>query len=120
MVTFGNAILYILLSSDFHRPVGFAVHLPRCLSGALVVILLASAQAKLYLYVAPLEIEGQRHQGQPVLFDPVMELYYLLLMHQEPSGPERILVENVSLGIGTDMHPVYHELAVIHPAVAVL
>ena len=49
-----------------------------------------------------------------------MELADLPLVHQQPPGPDRILVENIALFVGGDVHAMDEQLPVLHGAVGVL
>ena len=87
---------------------------------ALVVVLLALAHAQLDLHARVLEIDRERDEGVAVLLDERMELVDLTLVQQQPLGAVGVVVEDVALVVGRDVHGVDHGLAVFHNAVAVL
>ena len=86
----------------------------------LVIGLFALAQAQLHLHTAVLEIQAQGDQGIAVLLLQIVELADLPLVHQQPLGPVRVLVEDVALLIGGDVHAVGVDLAVLGHAVGIL
>ena len=87
---------------------------------ALVVVLLALAHAQLDLHARVLEIDREWDEGVAVLLDERVELVDLTLVQQQPLGAVGIVVEDVALVVGRDVHGVDHGLAVFHDAVAVL
>ena len=56
----------------------------------------------------------------PVRLDPAEQAHDLALVHEEPAGTERILVEDVALLIGRDMHLPDIELPVLDLAPGLL
>ena len=87
---------------------------------ALVVELLAFAQAQLHLDAAVLEVQRQGNERHAVLHHAGVELEDLPLVHQQTPGPHRILIKNVPVLVGADVHAPYEKLPVLDGAEAVL
>ena len=101
-----------------------AVHLPFGVPDGgrlpLVVELLALGQTDLQLGPGVFEVEGEGDQGVPVLLDLLVEPQDLPLVHQELPGTAGVLVEDIALLIGADVHAVDRQLPVLGDAVGVL
>jgi hypothetical protein len=83
------------------------------------VQLFTLAKTKLKLYPAVLKIQRKGNKRQPLLLDLAKKPHYFTFMEQQPSDPQRITVENVTLLIGGDMHTLYPHLTVVDRAPAV-
>ena len=75
---------------------------------------------QLHLYFAVLEIDGQGNEAVALGLLEAIELGDLTLMGQKRPCPERVMVEDVALLIGTDMDADELELTVLHHGIAIL
>jgi len=66
------------------------------------------------------EVDLQRHEGEPSFPGFGVDLADLLLMQEELPGPKRFMVVAVAVRIGTDVHLVEKDLALLDGGVAVL
>ena len=103
-----------------HGPVHLPFGVPPGGGLPLIIELLALGQADLQLDPGPLEVDGQRDEGIAVLLDPAEEPHDLPLVHQQPAGAAGVLVEDVPLLIGADMHPKDRYLPILDQAEGVL
>ena len=84
---------------------------------SLIVQFFALAQTDFHFYPTALEIQGQGDQRVTVQLNGLSQLNDLSLVHQQLSGADGILVENVALFIGAYMHSDNEKLAVFDRAV---
>lgn len=70
--------------------------------GTLVVHLLSSTEGYLDLDQVALEVDGGRYKGKALFVDLPLELLDLLLMGKQPSVSHRVMVVEVSMGVGLD------------------
>ena len=86
----------------------------------LVIGMLAGSQCQFKFGLAMLEIDLERHQGKALLPGLAEQLHDLSLMHQQLARTQRIVIEDISLFIGTDMHILHKNLAIPDDCIAVL
>ena len=67
-----------------------------------------------------LEVERKRHKSVALQFALLVQPPDLVLVGQQPAGPQRVAVEDVALLVGADVHAPHIELAVLHVAPGVL
>src|SRR5512146_3426425 len=92
------------LFSIFDRPFDF----PACFAGfdglAAVVELLAFGESQLDLGMTALgEIDAEGDEGEALLLGLAEQLVDLFLMQQQLADPERVVVHDVAVAVGTDM-----------------
>ena len=87
---------------------------------ALVMELLALAQAQLHLDAAVLEIQRQGDQRDAVLHDAGLEFQYFPLVHQQALGAHGVTVKDVAVLVGADVHAAGEKLTVFDGAEGVL
>ncbi len=78
----------------------------------LVVFSLAAAKTKLQLHPAVLEVNLQRNERIPLTGNKTVQLADFVLVQQQLLGAHRILVENVPLIIGADVHALDPDFAI--------
>ena len=104
----------------FHRAVDLTA---RVLIGGvlpLVIELFALAQRDLDLDAGVFQINGERNDGVAVELDLGGQPLDLTLVHEQAARADRVLIEDVALFIGADMHLPHPELSVLHAAPGVL
>ena len=106
--------------SLFHRSLDLALGVPLGGGVPLVIVLLALAKADLQLHPGVFKVGAQGDQGQAVLLHHGLQLADLPLVHQQPPGADRVLIEDVALLVGGDVHPVDVDLPVFRDAESVL
>ena len=105
-----NRLLVVLPERPLDLPVGVALgH-----GVALIVELLALAQAELQLHATVLEVDFQRHQRVALPGDEAVQLADLAAVHEELLGAHGVAIEDVALLVGADMHALNPELALAH------
>src|SRR5580765_3800903 len=67
----------------------------------LVPQLLAFGQSKFDLHSAVLEVHANGYQGEPLRLGLADQLANLFFMHQQLAGPQRSMVVNISMLVGT-------------------
>lgn len=87
---------------------------------ALVIELLALCQRNIKLDILPGKMHVKRHKRIPVACNLSQKTEYLSLVQKKPSYTQGILVENVSLFVRRDVHPVDEQLPAVYLAVAFL
>src|SRR3954453_10296537 len=102
------------------RGLGLAVELARLLGLPLVEELLALDQGDLHLDPVPLEVQGERHHGQPLELGAAEEAADLPLLEQQPAHPLRLLVLAVAVAVRADVDADQEGLPVLEFDVAVL
>ena len=70
---------------------------------AFVVALLSLTYSQLELYQSALEIEFQGNESEAPFLGFSIELLDLLFMQEEPAGAVRVVIVEVSEGIGRDV-----------------
>ena len=122
-------LIYSMIGNQMKRggsiaPPGDPVHLPLGVPPGgglpLVVELFALGQGDFHLDPGAGKVEGEGDDGVPVLLSLGLEPPDLPLVDQQPPGAPGILVEDVALLIGGDVHPVEEQLSVLYPAEGVL
>src|SRR5215218_9222900 len=86
---------------------------------ALVVGALAPGQAQLDLDQLALEVQPQRHQGEPALGDLAGELVDLAAVQQQLARPRRLVALVAGVGVGGNLH-MQHHVAALDRGVGVL
>ena len=86
----------------------------------LVIVVLAAGQRDFELGPAMLKIYLERDNREALLARLAEQLDDFSLVHEQPTGPQRVMIEDVALLIGTDVHVLDEYLTVLYRAVAVL
>ena len=86
----------------------------------LVVLFLALAQCQRHLRPPLLEVELERHQGQPLALDGSNHAINLATVEEQFAGSHRIMVVPVSLLVRRDVHTFEEDLAARYPCVGLL
>ena len=86
----------------------------------LVMQLFSLRKTDLQFHAGILQVNGKLYKGVSVLLDLRIQFVDLPAMHQQPPGPERILIEDIALLIRRDMHTVDKHLAVFKVAEGIL
>ena len=101
-----------------------AVHFPPCVSLCrilpLVVELFTTGEGDGHLHQRTLEVNVQRHNSQPLLLHLAEKAEDLAFVEQKPPGAQGILVKNIALFVGGDVHSVNEHLPLVDLAVALL
>ena len=82
--------------------------------------LFALAQADLDLDARVFEIDRERDQRVPVLLGLAEQVADLALVHQQLAHAQRVLIKDVALFVGGNMHPAHEKLAILESAVGIL
>lgn len=93
------------------------IALPDCISLVEMAFALCDGDSKLDLAV--LEIEHQGHYRQAFLVDLAVEFFDFMMMKQELSRPQRIMVAVMGEGIRADMHLINKDFAVFQLGIGV-
>ena len=105
-------------SADDRFP-GFAVGGAPTLGFAFVPELLAFSQGKLNLYATVLEIHAGRDQGQAALLGFADELANFFAVHEQLTGPQRRMIKDVAMLVGSDMAVQEPELAIFNEPIGI-
>ena len=85
------------------------------------MLLLAFGQPELNLGKTPFrEIDAERDKREPLLLGLAQELIDLLAMEQQFTSPERFVIHDVAVAVGTDVAVVKKRLAAFHTGVTIL
>ena len=117
-----HSFSYVSLSgiSGLHGAVDLTLGVT--LGGGLTLVIELFALGKTQLDFDPGvgEIDGQGDESHAVLFDGAVQAHDLALVHEQLTRAAGILVENIALFIGADVHAVDGKLPVLDDAVGVL
>jgi len=80
----------------------------------LVVLRFALAQAQLQLHAAVFEVDFQGNEGVPLAHDEGIQFADFALVHQELLGTHGVAVEDVSVLVGADVHPLDPDFPLAH------
>ena len=86
---------------------------------AFIVEFFALAQGDFQFHPGAPEINGEGNEGQALLLDLAKEVVDLPLVHQQAAGAHGVLIEDIALGIGADVHLLDPQLAVLDLHIAV-
>lgn len=115
-----DAGIFFELIASPGDPVHFPLGIP--LGGGLPLIIqfLTSGHCQLHLYPWTGEVQGEGNKGVPILLNLGLEFENLPLVQQQLTGAPGVLVEDVALLIGGDMHSVEKHLAILDDTKGVL
>ena len=106
--------------AGFHGAVNFALGITGRGRVPLVIQFFALGKTDFQLHAGVLEINGQGDEGVAVLLDLAEQPQDLPLVHQQTAGAAGILVEDIALLIGADVHPQNGELTILDDAEGIL
>ena len=91
------------LSLVFHSHSGFSIRLFVALRLTLVYQFLSSGNAQFHFYFSAFQIHAKRDEGQPLFLRFSDKLADFFLVQQQLSGPCRIVVIPVAVGVRADV-----------------
>lgn len=103
-----------------HSPVDGALGVALGGVGTLVVELFALAQADFHLDAAMLEVERKGNESIALQLALLVQTPDLGLVGQQTPHPQRVLIEDVAVVVGSDVHSLDQKLAVLNIDPAVL
>ena len=103
-----------------HSPVDGALGVALGGVGTLVVELFALAQADFHLDAAMLEVERKGNESIALQLALLVQTPDLGLVGQQTPHPQRVLIEDVAVVVGSDVHSLDQQLAVLNIDPAVL
>ena len=110
-----------ILLPFFDRPFDFAPSLPGPDGITAIMLFLAFGQSQFDLGLAPIrKIDAERDQREALLLCFPQELVDLLSMQEQFAGPDRVMVHNIAVAVGTDMAMMKKNFPILHTGIAVL
>ena len=97
-----------------HSPVNGTLCIALGGIGTLVVQLFALAQTHFHFYAAMLKIKRERHQRIALQLALLVQTPDLGLVGQQTPHPQRVLIEDVAVVVGSDVHSLDQQLAVLN------
>ena len=102
----GNPTLHSVAHAAFKLSFHFPSRIVLCDGCALIVLFLTLGETDLDFHQSALQVHFKRHECESLLLDGADQTAYLSLVHEELPHAERVLVEDISLLVGVNVHAV--------------